>query len=158
MGYFFDYVTGGNPKVAAKSIYNVHSLTNGNFIESFTIRWNSLVSTLVNMPKLSKTVTIANKVLNKELKNYTDLALFSLSMEAAPQNTTYYETDKIFRPKIEKYLRELGIPEPFITGDNRNLIEANVTESLTLFEDLLKERFSIIPTYNSTNSSRKFDS
>jgi len=147
MGYFFDYLTGGNPKVAAGSIYNVHNLTGGNFAESFMIRWNSLVGVLVNAPILPKTATLAKRVLNKELKNYTDLALFSLSMEAAPKNISYYETERVFRHKIEKYLRQKNIPEFYITGDNRSLLEKSINEMLPMYSQSLKMKSAYASEY-----------
>ena len=157
MGYFTDYLTGGNIKVAARSIYTVHSLTGGNFSESFPIRWNSLVAVLINTPDLPKTITLARRVLNKEIKNYTDLALFSLSMEAAPREIPYEETDRIFRSKIEGYLRSFGIQESYITGDNRSLVDSTIDEYLALYGPALtiKCSYSSSPILFNSNSPAK---
>ena len=147
------YLTGGNIKVAARSIYTVHSLTGGNFSESFPIRWNSLVAVLINTPDLPKTITLARRVLNKEIKNYTDLALFSLSMEAAPREIPYEETDRIFRSKIEGYLRSFGIQESYITGDNRSLVDSTIDEYLALYGPALTIKCSNSSSPNLFNSS-----
>lgn len=56
------------------------------------------------------------------IRNYVDLAVLVLTVEAAPKNQYFNETFEMFFSEITLYLREGNINEMYITGNNWQLV------------------------------------
>ena len=64
---------------------------------------------------------------NGGIKNYIDLAVLILTVEAAPKNQYFKETFSIFSSNLTKYFREHNINELYISGNNEGLVSELLT-------------------------------
>ena len=128
MGYFFDFLTGGNIKIAASSLAKLHFSMNGDYLLTYQTRINSLIqhaldtNTEQHLPgKLAFPPKGINQICEYNIRNYTDLVILDLNMNAAPVTVTYDETYSSFAKEVETYLIRKNINQLFVCGDNSNL-------------------------------------
>ena len=118
MGYLWDYLTGGNVKVAASSLASLHFYCQSNYLNTYIMRLTSLMQVI--LPKRNKkTFETINIVSNNNISNYIELVTLDLYINSAPEYTSFYETFNSFNKEIEKYLIKNGIERSYISGDNR---------------------------------------
>ena len=128
MGYFFDFLTGGNIKIAASSLAKLHYGMNGDYFLTYQTRINSLIQHALDTntePRLPGRLTFPPKgiaqICEYNIRNYTDLVILDLNMNAAPDAVTYGETYASFAREVETYLIKKNINLQFVRGDNSNL-------------------------------------
>lgn len=122
MGYFLDFLTGGNIKVAAASLSGLHFHFNGDYLATFTTRIISLMQQSL-AKRNAKTYSTIDMLCNNEIKNYTDLTILDLSINAAPDSIPYYETFNTFSREVAIYLNKKNVPLQYVSGDNRRLTQ-----------------------------------
>jgi len=132
MGYFLDYLLGGNIKVAASSLAGLYhhniKIAPPNtpldviYLATFTTRAASLGRDAIAKQNF-KTVATIDLLRRNMLKNFVDLAVLDLSINAAPVEIPYEQTHNDFSESLTKYFIAKKIPERFITSDNRSLTE-----------------------------------
>ena len=126
-GFINFAASGGNLKVVAKSIVKLHRLTGGNFKEAYKIRVHSCLEGAVRALKPEAISLVGHN----RIRNYTDLAVLDLNINAAPQGVSFDETYSYCATKISTYLLEMGIPRELVVGDNSYLVE---DESMDLYD------------------------
>lgn len=117
MGKFLDFITGGNAKVMANHIANMHRDSGGNY-EAVVAA--VLIDIGRNNPKNSE---FFNYFAGNSIRNYSILGAVQLNALAAPRGTPMFQTILQFESTMAQHLRARGIPETFVSGDNRNLTE-----------------------------------
>ena len=117
---FFDYLTGGNAKVAANTLADIHYMCNGDYLDTYTAVLSAILHRAVQNPD-GKTGITMEMVRRNEFQNYTDLAVLNLNLNAAPANASYAETYDGFSRDIIKHLIRRNILMQLISGDNRHL-------------------------------------
>jgi hypothetical protein len=115
MGTLINYITGGNEKVSAYRLADLHHASGGDY--------RAVVSTIFfsicqQRPKNSGFVDYFR---GNGISNYCDLAGAQLNALAAPRGTPLLLTIMQCRDELAKHLRARGIPEQFISGDNTAL-------------------------------------
>ncbi len=113
---FFNFITGGTPKVMAKQIADLHNITNGNYLFVFESTLNDIIN---NHRNYNHDFIFLFK--ENLLKNYTDLIAIKLNALAAPKGISYRETRESLETAIQKHLRNFRLPEEYITGNNYEL-------------------------------------
>lgn len=128
MGYFFDFLTGGNIKVASYSLADLHFYYNCNYLQTYIIKLTSIFqvltssdNVLMSQNKYNKSIISMNIIMNNSIKNYIDLVILDLNTYKAPENIFYYETYNSFYKEVEKYLLNKGIERCYVNGDNTNI-------------------------------------
>ena len=121
------YLSGGNIKVAAVSIADLHFYCKGSYLDAFTIRMESLIGQSL-AKKNAKTEILQVMVQKNLFQNYVDLAVLDLSIGAAPDYVLYYETHDDFSGDIARYLKQKNIPNQYITEDNTQATKAIMNE------------------------------
>lgn len=120
---FFDYITGGNAKVAANSLANIHYMCDCDYVNTYTALLDLILKMAIqNMD--SKTRITLEMVRNNEFQNYTDLAVLNLNLNAAPASATFLDTYTGFNRDIAKYLIKRNITMQLVAGDNRHLTKS----------------------------------
>ncbi|MBB5143654.1 hypothetical protein [Desulfovibrio intestinalis] len=117
---FFDYLTGGNAKVAANTLADIHYTCNGEYWGTYTLVLSAILNQAIQNPN-NKTVIAMEMVRRNEILNYTDLAVLNLNLNVAPAGMSYAATYSDFSQNIIKYLIRRNILMQFISGDNRHL-------------------------------------
>lgn len=111
----WDYLTGGNAKVAAGSIARAHRRYRGDYhavYNEFIARINAGADGGGPQKNLEVNIAILT------IRNYTDLGGLYLYAGAAPKSALLADIRESFAPELSRYLRNKGIPEQFISGVN----------------------------------------
>ncbi len=82
-------------------------------------------------------------VLDKKLRNYTDLSLFYMLLDENCNAQSYFELESCFRRKIEIYLKKLGVPDDLVMSDHLHCVEKLIDASLVKLLPELKNKISI---------------
>lgn len=128
MGKIFDYLSGGNAKVAANSLVEYHNKANGNYFNTYSLKFIYLYQNLQMTPSLFNNTGFLAYFDHNEIKNYTDLVAIELNSLAAPSGTPITFTIFDFQKEIEGLLLKKKIPPQLVSGDNRSLTK-NFQES-----------------------------
>lgn len=127
MGYFLDYLTGGNIKVAASSLAGLHFYNNGDYLQTYTTRLGSIMKVI--LPKRNKKAFDTIEIVStNSIKNYVDLVILDLNISAAPDHISYYETYNSFSKEVAGYLVKKNVYYQYIFGDNSHLTRNFVNE------------------------------
>lgn len=114
MGKIFDFLTGGNPKVCANMIAN-RFFAKGDYWETV---WSYRDDTMMRGGRTMRFIDYADLLQGWKMPNLTVLCAIDLNVFAGPKNTTLSETLSMVGKDVEKHLRNRGIPEKYITGNN----------------------------------------
>jgi hypothetical protein len=132
---FSDYVTEGSGKVTAGSLADFYhrfrrqnqSLTLDEVYKGIYLR-RVLKRLLPDAAAWMKQAGFYQKgefafqlICNNGLWNFVDMLVLNLNLNAAPNSTSYADTHRYFSPALIKHLLAKGVPEQFVTGDNRIL-------------------------------------
>ena len=123
---FFDFFTGGNSKVAARSTMNIFDdaiSKYGNIGDAYKFTYMFRYTTIKKNSKYLRDMHVINLFMNGEIRNFTDITVANLNTGAAPRNIYFEQTYVDFQNNISKHLRKFGLPEQLVTGDNTKIIE-----------------------------------
>lgn len=126
MSRLTDFLTGGNGKVAAGRLADLHSMFNGDYERIYAQVFLELSNTRVN----NKSYLL--KFATNSIRNYSELGAIQLNAVAAPLGTPIDDTISQFYNTIAKHLRARWVPEQLISGDNTSLT-ANHSASIAEF-------------------------
>lgn len=115
MGRFFDFITGGNPKVAANQLADLHYAVDGNYELVFLVVMQNICRRKYNNDGFM------SLYLDNAIHNYSELGAVQLNALAAPRGIPIYDTISDFRQRLAKHLLARHIPPALVTGDNRYL-------------------------------------
>ncbi|PHM72274.1 hypothetical protein [Xenorhabdus sp. KJ12.1] len=137
---FFDYITGGNVKVAAKFtaiLYREGLNIYGNDELAFRYTYIFRNNTIRRYADNQRDLMVSELFQRGEIRNCTDITIAHLNTGAAPKSVHISETYKDFNEKVINYLRKFGIPEKYITGDNKKTI-SHIADYLYLIDQIIK--------------------
>lgn len=137
---FFDFLTGGNSKVAAKttaSVFNYGLELYGNEEEAFVYTYINRCETIAKYIKCSRDEGVVHLLCGGYLSNLTQLAIASLATGAAPKWVPYDQTYEDFHESVSKHLIKFGMPEEYVNGFVR--IEKQVLEYLKMYDVFAKK-------------------
>jgi len=118
---FFDWLTGGgNIKIAANSLTQLHEWRGGNYVDVYTTRMTSLIAVILQFKKGDKDVLLLEMANRNEFKNYVDLVVLDLYVNAAPNFANFGDTFEDFSHEIFGYLTKNNLPAQAVGGDNRH--------------------------------------
>jgi len=120
----FDYFKGGNTLVAAKSICKIfaYGLSDYETLErAYRYTYIFRNNTIAKHAKYGRDFDILKRFQQARIRNCTDIAIATLA-GAAPKNTDFHSLYYSFGDKTSLFLKEYGIPEQYIYGDNRQCI------------------------------------
>ena len=120
MGAIFDFFTGGNAKVVANSLGRLHFDLGGDYTSTYVRRVMTIIEFSLSKNN-AKTYTAVSMVRNNEIRNYVDICVLDLNINAAPNFVSYFQTFNDFSEILAKHLLKQGIPQQYIWGDNRDL-------------------------------------
>lgn len=123
---FWDWLTGGNAKVAAHELVQLHKRCGGDYANVMTLAMTALIVSTSKGTIKRKDVIILDCVFSRLIRNYVDLAVLLLYSNAAPDSQNYDDTYTEFSGKIRSFLFEYGIPKAFIDDDNRKYTDSIV--------------------------------
>jgi hypothetical protein len=107
---------GGNAGLIAKSIAKHHRT-----MESFDAVTGIYLLDFGNRSPGSrnydKAIKAVEMIVNEEIKNYRDLAILALYVDAAPQSYNFYDVQGMFAEDVSKYLSQHGIDSRHISGN-----------------------------------------
>ncbi|MCM0032774.1 hypothetical protein [Sandarakinorhabdus limnophila] len=112
----FDFLTGGNIKIAALKVKDRYKANNYSYRKAFEELNFEAFSNIMR----SKNPSSANLIGTYHIKNFTYLVALDLNLYAAPRGTSYWQTLEDFSDKIQYYLRQSGVPEIWISGDRNS--------------------------------------
>lgn len=122
---FFDFLSGGNSKVAARSTLNVFndgismfSSEENAYKYLYIFRYNTISKYIKN----KRDEHAASLFRDGKILNCTDITVANLNTGAAPSNIYFEQTHQSFHEGISKHLRSFGMQERYITGNNNNLV------------------------------------
>lgn len=110
------FVQGGNAKVSAERISDAFF----NHQRDYQATLDVNCARMVGAAPYANNLDFLQAIENEEILNFVDLVVLDLHTFAAPRGTPLRHTEEDFREKAAKLLRGRGIPEQFISGDNRN--------------------------------------
>ena len=116
MGILSFIFGGGNIGLIAKSIAGHHKRL-GDFNEVLKIYESDFRSRPVGSRKYDKAKYALGLIEKREIKNYRDLAVLALVVDAAPSNQYFHEVARDFSSKLTKYLTDHGVDNAHITGN-----------------------------------------
>ena len=112
MGIFWNYLTGGNVKVATHQVADLHYRLGEDYL---------LVKAAI-YDRISSGRPINDSCFQyfqtNSIRNYTELVCAQLNALAAPKGTLITTTLAQFKVEVAKYLRQRGISEMLISGNN----------------------------------------
>lgn len=116
MGLFSWLTDGGNIGLTAKSIAMHHERL-GAFADVLAIYLNDFCSRQPGSRHYEKARLAVHMIQAGRIRNYRDLAILSLMVDAAPKNFFFDDVAEYFSDKIVKHLAGRGVSMDFITGD-----------------------------------------
>lgn len=116
MGILSFIFGGGNIGVIAKSLAGHHKRL-GNYNDVLKIYETDFRSRPVGSARYQKAQYALELIDGREIKNYRDLAVLSLVVDAAPMNQSFHEVSRDFSPKLTKYLLDHGIDIDHVSGN-----------------------------------------
>lgn len=121
-----DYFRGGNPLVAAKSTVEIF-FEGQNYFGSLERAYRYLYifrnNTITKHLSCERDALVSEMFQYGEMINSTYITIANLNTGAAPKNIMFEETFFQFNNEVSGYLRKFGIPEQYVSGDNRTCIE-----------------------------------
>lgn len=136
MSKFTDFLTGGNTKVAANDLANMHYSFDGDY--SMVLK-AVFVDICQRRPNNNE---FFNYFLGNRIRNYCDLAAIQLNALSAPLGTPISHTIMDFEAGLAKYIRLQKIPEKLITGNNTTLT-LDLTEYVMFSNEYIKHLSTI---------------
>lgn len=121
MSSFGDFLTSGNIKVAANRITSSFSKTSYNYV----LTYNEITEEIISNAKSAKNSYYIEILNDNKIKNLGELTCLYLNTFIGPKNTSFRQTTHDFREEVRRYLKNEGIPEKYISGDNTDLTEQN---------------------------------
>jgi hypothetical protein len=121
----FDFFRGGNPLVAAKStvkIFNEGLSTFGSYDRAFRYTYIFRNNTITRWAKHQRDLRVSEMFKEGAILNCTYITIAELNTGAAPKHVLFHETYDDFSGKISSYLRQEGIPEKYVSRNNRKCI------------------------------------
>ena len=118
---FWDWLTGGNAKVVARDLVDVHRRCGGNYESVMQISMVALLTATLQKDVSKKNLIVIDCIISKLIRNYLDLCVLTLYANAAPDWEKYENTYAEFSGKIRNWLIADGIPLEYVDGDNRHL-------------------------------------
>lgn len=115
MARFIDFLTGGNAKVMANHLADMHRDCGGDYPAVVMAVFADICQ------QKPKNNGFFNYFLSNQIRNYCDLAAAQLNALAAPPGTPLLQTMMDFEDALTKHLRARGIPENLISGNNTSL-------------------------------------
>lgn len=112
MGRFIDFLTGGNAKVMANHLADMHRDSGGRYPAVVMAVFADICQ------QGPKNDGFFNYFLGNQIRNYCDLAAAQLNALAAPPGTPILRTMADFEEALTRHLRARGIPENLVSGDN----------------------------------------
>ena len=131
MSGFLSFLTGGNIKVVANRIAD-------NFLDAsrnYPLAYNKITMDMAANARNSKNSHYIQLVIDNKIKNFGELACLFLNTFIAPKNTPFRHTTGDFEEEVQRYLKNKGVPEKYISGDNTHLTDQNIN----FFPDLSKD-------------------
>lgn len=116
---FFDFLTGGNTKVAAKSIALAHRRNGGDYQATLNEITKRIEDDIFSEMSPQRSVNLLLAV--SSVRNYTDLGCAYLYVCASPKFAVWNDIRTSFSPKMASFLRAEGIPESYISGFNERI-------------------------------------
>ena len=113
MGKFLDFFTGGNAKVCANIMADRY-FAKGDYWQTV---WSYRDEAMMR-GKMMRLIQYNNLLQGWAMPNLTLLCAIDLNVFAGPANTSLAETLSFVKNDIEKHLRNRGIPEIYISGNN----------------------------------------
>lgn len=123
---FWDWLTGGNAKVAVRELVNLHKRCGGDYADVMATAMVALIASTSKGVITRKNMIILDCIFSKLIRNYVDLAVLFLYSYAAPDSQNYDDTYTDFSGKIRSWLLDSGIPITFIDDDNREYTDTIV--------------------------------
>ncbi|MCW1830295.1 hypothetical protein OLZ31_26300 [Enterobacter asburiae] len=111
-----DFIFGGNGKVVAKKIFQLHEKYGGDYQKVYNFIINE---TEKELEKKSAVRFLDAQLPKFSVKNYAELGAFYLFISASPDFAKWADISSKFTPEIERYLRKMKMPENLISGNNR---------------------------------------
>jgi hypothetical protein len=120
MSILFDYITGGNIKVAAHRVVDSNNLHNGIYQDVYLDKLLSMMHKAL-MIRAPKFLDLTDLIMIDYVENYVDIAVLDLFMFAAPASWPVNYVHEDFSKEIEGYLVKKISNYNYIAGNNRNL-------------------------------------
>lgn len=143
MGIFFNFLSGGNVKVASYRLADKFFEEGGDYRRTF-IRYSL---GMVGQMGSAKNPGFIYPLMNNLITNFTMLVVLDLWANAAPSNTPLQNTVDDFAQKVANHLYQRNIPEHYIsaTSDaNVKLIDdlpEKIAKAFNLDLDFYKEPY-----------------
>ena len=116
MGRFFNFISGGNAKVMANHLADMHRDSRGDYPAV-------VMAVFVDICQQRPNNGFVNYFRGNGIRNYCDLAAAQMNALAAPPGTPMLQTLMQFEGVLSKHLRARGMPEYLVSGDNTALTE-----------------------------------
>jgi hypothetical protein len=124
MAKLWDFLTGGNIKVAANAVADLYASSNGDYLKTFEYKCLSLMGQMSQ----ARNDTLGYLLSINGIRNLSELVVAELNTFAAPAGTPFEHTKEDFLGKVQSVLRVRGIPEKYVSGDNTHLTAVNEPE------------------------------
>ncbi|MDR1037946.1 MAG: hypothetical protein LBT40_15690 [Deltaproteobacteria bacterium] len=121
----FDYFKGGNILVAAKSTVKIFlegMSMFGSYDRAYRYTYIFRNNTVTRYVKHQRDFLVSKMFQEGAIVNCTYITVANLNTGAAPKDILFYETFHSFHEEISGYLRKYGIPEQYVSGNNRECI------------------------------------
>lgn len=110
-----DFLTGGNPKVVARYISQLHTQYGGDYQAVYDAVALNMYSGS-HTKGILKSMTISSEL--PKVNNYAELGVLYLYYGASPDNADWHDIRVCFQKDVEKYLRKMGVPDKYVNGKN----------------------------------------
>lgn len=115
-----NFVSGGNEKLASERMADMFFRHRGDYVATFNEQCMRMASTADR----ANNADYINLIRENAVPNLTELIILDLHAFSAPVGTLLMYTKTDFRSKVAKFLRDRGVPEQFVSGDNRQMTAA----------------------------------
>lgn len=120
-----DFIRGGNTLVAAKSTVKIFSRGMsmfGSYDQAYRYTYLFRNGTITKYAKYPRDFHVSGLFQEGEMLNCTYITVANLLTGAAPSDFQFDEAYQDFHGEISKHLRKHGIPEQYVSGNNRECI------------------------------------
>src|SRR3546814_12493821 len=117
MGRFLNFLTGGNPKVAAYALADLHYKLAEDYEAVFAAVFIDLCQRKCNNDQF------VSLYLENVIHNYSELGAVQLNALAAPRGFPIYDTISDFRRSLTKHLLARHLSQTLFTGYKRHQID-----------------------------------
>jgi hypothetical protein len=121
LGSISDYFKGGNPLVAAKSTVEIFSeglSMFGTYERAYRYTYIFRNNTITRYAKHPRDFFVSKLFKEGAMINCTYITVANLNTGAAPRYVQFFDTFDDFSHEIAQHLRNNGIPEEYVSGDN----------------------------------------